>query len=510
MQLRFKVAGISDMGLVRTNNEDNFQIARDLSVEPMRWINNEACLLTPNGTLLVVADGMGGMNAGEVASQIAIDTIKEVFSPATLAGVNLGSVTEVNAHIAAAVAEADRRIKATAATRPETHGMGTTIVIAWLLGNKLHVGWCGDSRAYLYNTSTGLRRLSKDHSYVQTLVDSGKLTDEEAFDYPQSNIITRCLSDSNATAEADVLPVPVPVADGDIVLLCTDGLCGMLRDQQTEAILNQAPSADLTATAKSLIDGALAAGGADNVTVALLQIVSGAAKPSQRVLPPAFGACANPADTNPNPTTIKERILNNGFLKNGIFKKGILKNWIFILLAGIIAGIVIAILLFTLRGGKEEKKTTVQIDLISGKADSPEETEPQNHHGEKPVQTTPAEQLNNSLASGLAAIASTLPNGSTEAGPAAVATGSDTTGTPVQGDNATVTKKDSVAPAGATVPPPAERKTIKIKIGAKTLKQIVRDHQMKETELRLLNPEIDFTKPLSSDTEINVYEIPEK
>lgn len=335
MQLRFKVAGMSDMGLVRTNNEDNFQIARDLSVEPMRWINNEACLLTPYGTLLVVADGMGGMNAGEVASQIAIDTVKSLFTPANISQVDLTSDEAVNGFIAHTVVEADRLIKETAAANPETHGMGTTIVIAWLLDGKLYVGWCGDSRAYVYNPSTGLRRLTKDHSYVQTLVDAGKLTDEQAFDYPQSNIITRCLSDSNVVAEPEVLPQPYEVADGDLILLCTDGLCGMIRDFEIDHILRNHNPADLTATVQSLIDGALAAAGADNVTIAMLHVITGGLKPTTKTFKARKAAAANAGKNNDG---------KGGFLKS---KAGLLT-----VVGGVAVGIIVAIICFLLLGNK--------------------------------------------------------------------------------------------------------------------------------------------------------------
>ncbi len=527
MQLRFKVAGISDMGLVRTNNEDNIQIARDLSVEPMRWINNEACLLTPYGALLVVADGMGGMNAGEVASQIAIDTVKEVFSPASLAGVNLSSVAEVNAHIAAAVTEADRRIKATATARPETHGMGTTIVIAWLLNGKLHMGWCGDSRAYLYNAATGLRRLSKDHSYVQTLVDAGKLTDEQAFDYPQSNIITRCLSDSNAVAEADVLPNPIPVADGDIILLCTDGLCGMIRDNEIEHILRTVPSGDLSGIAKALVDGALAAGGADNVTVALLQVVSGGVKAAQRALPSGPGAAApgQAANGEGNTAIIPAK---------GMKPKG----WIMIALAGIVAGIIMAVLAFTLWNGDKEKGQTAQtdIDLISNR-DSLYRSQPgqqesssqtiQSSHNEGP-DNNQASQLGNGLGNSLAAIAAGMtPSGTKTPQPPTVGqASSNPTPTPGQSTDTDdkadkeqavpdkdkeVGKKDSVAPAKAPVPP-AKRKVIKVEIGRRTPKQIATEYNMKVKDFLLLNREIDFKKPLPNGegTEVKVYEKPGK
>lgn len=289
---------MSDMGLIRTNNEDNFQISRDLSIEPMRWINNEACLLTPTGALLVVADGMGGANAGEVASQIAIDTIKELFAPEATALVDIRNPQAVNDYLRAVVVQADARIKAIAATNPATRGMGTTLVIGWLIDGKLYLAWCGDSRAYVFNQATGLHRLSKDHSYVQSLVDNGEITDDQAFDHPRGNVITRCLCDSPVVAEADVLPQPYEVADGDIILLCTDGLCGMLRDYEIAVILATAPADDLTATAKILIDEALHAGGSDNVTVALLQVVSGGrgsyAAPSQGVAPSQVPAGAAP------------------------------------------------------------------------------------------------------------------------------------------------------------------------------------------------------------------------
>lgn len=412
MQLRFKVAGISDMGLVRTNNEDNLQIARDLSVEPMRWINDEACLLTPCGSLLVVADGMGGMNAGEVASQIAVDTVKEVFSPAAMSRVNLGSTAAVNAHIAAAVTEADRRIKATAKVRPETRGMGTTIVIAWLLGGKLHVGWCGDSRAYLFNAATGLRRLSKDHSYVQTLVDAGKLTEEQAFDYPQSNIITRCLSDSGSMAKADVLPVPVTVADGDIILLCTDGLCGMLRDRQIESIMRDTSASSLSVMAKTLIDGALAAGGADNVTVALQQIVSGGVKPERRVLPAMFGD-----------------VTSEGGLAATKSKGSAMKRGIPFVLAGIVAGIILTILFPALRGDKGDGTQTgnTEIDLISGcdsitatPTSQESVTQPENSQ-DKIVESAVASSHTVNIGNNLSSIASKL-----EAAPSKPAKAADT------------------------------------------------------------------------------------
>lgn len=275
--IKFKVAAKTDVGIVRTNNEDNFQISWDLSSLPMRWINNEIHQLGKNGCLLVVADGMGGANAGEVASQIAIDTIKNKFSPDEITDKIISSVDAINGFIKDAITSADSNIKQYAVEHPETKGMGTTIVIAWILSDKLYIGWCGDSRAYIYNPVYGLLRVTKDHSYVQQLVDSGKLSDEEAFDFPDSNIITQCLSASPQKCRPDTLSKPITLSNDDTVLLCTDGLCGMIRDGEIETILKESDE-DLTKTSESLVSGAINASGADNVTLCLFNVVSGLKK----------------------------------------------------------------------------------------------------------------------------------------------------------------------------------------------------------------------------------------
>lgn len=272
--IKFKVAARTDVGLVRTNNEDNFQISRDLSVEPMRWVNDELCQLGTYGCLLVVADGMGGANAGEVASHIAMETIKKEFIPSKLKNIKLDSNDSINTYIKDVIKLADANIKNHAQSNPETHGMGTTIVVAWIINDKLYIGWCGDSRAYLFNSTYGLVRITKDHSYVQQLVDSKKLTEEEAFDFPDSNIITRCLSDSDQIAIPDTLSSPIVLSCGDIVMLCTDGLCGMLRDESISTVM-KIDSDNLTNLTNNLITAALKASGADNVTVAVCKICSG-------------------------------------------------------------------------------------------------------------------------------------------------------------------------------------------------------------------------------------------
>lgn len=278
--VKFKVAAKTDVGIVRTNNEDNFQISWDLSSLPMRWINNEVHQLGKKGCLLVVADGMGGANAGEIASQIAIDTIKNKFAPDEISDKVVSSDDAVNVFIKDAIVSADTAIKQYSTGHPETKGMGTTIVVAWIINDKLYIGWCGDSRAYIYNPAYGLIRLTKDHSYVQQLVDSGKLSEEEAFDFPDSNIITQCLSASPQKCRPDTLSKPITLSNDDTVILCTDGLCGMINDAEIKTILSISDD-DLNKTADALVSGAITASGADNVTICLFHVVSGLRKAIQ-------------------------------------------------------------------------------------------------------------------------------------------------------------------------------------------------------------------------------------
>lgn len=273
--IQFRIAAKTDVGLLRTNNEDNFQASSDLSKDQMRWINNEVCSLGDKGALIVVADGMGGMNAGEVASELAIETVREYFAPHNLTADVMKTRYTIEKFMNEVIVAADSRIKEEARRNPDTKGMGTTIVIGWILDGKLYVSWCGDSRAYVYNPAAGLHQISKDHSYVQGLVDKGSITRDEAFDFPDSNIITRCLSDSTAKAKPESLLKPYDLCDGDIILLCTDGLSGMIRDHEMEEII-RANEQDMDLLVDQLIHAACEAEGSDNITICICQILSGA------------------------------------------------------------------------------------------------------------------------------------------------------------------------------------------------------------------------------------------
>lgn len=272
--IRFRIAAKTDVGLVRTNNEDNFQVATDLSSDRMQWVNNAECFLGTKGTLLVVADGMGGMNAGEVASELAIETIREYFSADRITDEVVKNRYTIEKYMNEAIIAADARIKQESRNNPQTRGMGTTIVVGWIFDGKLYVSWCGDSRAYIYNPQAGLHQITKDHSYVQSLVDKGSIPKEDAFDFPDSNIITRSLSDASAKAKPESLLRPYELCDNDIVLLCTDGLCGMVRDNEMEYVIRNNEH-DMSVLVDELIRAACNADGSDNITVCLCQILSG-------------------------------------------------------------------------------------------------------------------------------------------------------------------------------------------------------------------------------------------
>lgn len=264
-----KIAAATNLGLVRTNNEDNFIVCPDL--EKNEWVISQSedyIALGKYGALLVVADGMGGANAGEVASEIAVQTVKEMCSVEALEKVEF-SDKNVADFLTEIVKQADANIVAHSKTDEQTRGMGTTIVMAWIYEGVAHICWCGDSRCYVFNSNVGLQRLSKDHSYVQELVDRGDLDPENAFDHPMSNVITRCLGDASTRAVPDTRTYTL--VDGDTLLLCTDGLSGLCHDEEILNILNETQEEIQICKAK-LMEAALMAGGHDNVTVALATV----------------------------------------------------------------------------------------------------------------------------------------------------------------------------------------------------------------------------------------------
>ena len=258
----------------RSQNQDNYWVCPDLT----KWNaptdkvlgTDEDVELSDKGALLVVADGMGGMNAGEVASQLVIEGIKKKFSkiPDSL----LSNEAEIMSFIHSAIVESDESIKKYAKEHREAEGLGSTIVLLWLLNGRAFCGWCGDSRIYRFNPNNELVRLSHDHSYVQSLVDEGKITEEEAFDHPDGNIISKALGDNGNKAEPEIRVYDV--YSRDVFLLCSDGLCGLLQDTEINDIIQETCTSSKDSL-DALWKKGEKAGWSDNATIDLLCIVEG-------------------------------------------------------------------------------------------------------------------------------------------------------------------------------------------------------------------------------------------
>lgn len=268
-EVKFKLAAGTNVGLYRQNNEDNFVVCPDLAEG--QWLipqNEDFEALGSYGALLVVADGMGGMNAGEVASALAVETIQQLFTSETIAQIveDEKAIQDFMIHV---VKTADLNILNRSNSDSSTQGMGTTVVMAWVLGRRAYVCWCGDSRCYVLNRHHGLMRLSKDHSFVQELVDRGELEPQYASEHPLSNVITRCLGNEEKRAEPEIRIYEL--YDGDTLMLCSDGLSALCQDELIASVMQEYGD-NPTECRNELISAALSKGGHDNVTVALCHI----------------------------------------------------------------------------------------------------------------------------------------------------------------------------------------------------------------------------------------------
>jgi protein phosphatase len=206
--------------------------------------------------LFVVADGMGGAQAGEVASRMAIEAFQRELS-------SQGSPEE---RLADRAQDANRQIYDISRSEHERAGMGTTLTAVYLDEAAIAVAHVGDSRAYLFRDGE-LRRLTRDHSLVEELLERGKLTEEEAAEHPQRSIITRALG---VDPQVEVDTRTYPARAGDVVLLCSDGLTSMISEGRIAAILGE--ETDLDRAGERLIEDANAAGGRDNITVVLFRL----------------------------------------------------------------------------------------------------------------------------------------------------------------------------------------------------------------------------------------------
>ena len=244
--LELQPFGVTDAGKVRQNNEDALLVGEG-----------------EDETLFVVADGIGGFEAGEVASSLAVDVLKGLRSDRSFK---------------TAIAEANRRILAAGRGNEKLSGMGTTVVAIRFGGTQqeptAEVAHVGDSRAYLVRGGE-MNPITEDHSLVAELVRSGDLTRDQAAEHPQKNLITRALG---ADEEVDVDTSVLPVEAGDRVLLCSDGLSDMVPEAKISEILQES-SEDPERAARGLLTAALDAGGNDNITAIVVDVKEQAPPP---------------------------------------------------------------------------------------------------------------------------------------------------------------------------------------------------------------------------------------
>jgi protein phosphatase len=246
-----EAACLTDVGLQRANNEDSY----------IYWEPESDDDFARKGRLAIVADGMGGYEGGQEASRIAVETVRLIYDR----DFN-GRPQEV---LIAAFRAAHDTIQRYAFEHPEFHGMGTTCTALAIVDQQLFFAHVGDSRLYLIRGGH-ISRLTRDHSYVGRLVESGIVRSEDAESHPQRHILTAALG-SGAEVIPHVPETPTPLENGDLLLLCTDGLWGLISDADLAHVAQSSPPAQ---ACQELVKMALARGAPDNITVQVLRISS--------------------------------------------------------------------------------------------------------------------------------------------------------------------------------------------------------------------------------------------
>ncbi len=237
-----------------------------------RKINEDSFLVSPETNLYAVCDGMGGHNAGEVASRMAIETLASFVEKSAVEkeitwpwGIDAGLSFDAN-RLKTAIKLANARVFQAADNREELTGMGTTIVAAVVSANRMTIGSAGDSRCYLVRDDQ-LKQLTRDDSWVSAALGEGILNSDDVEHHPLRNVITKAVG---ARDSIDIDTIEHTLEPGDVVMLCSDGLHGMLNDQELARLLIPVPASLEEATAR-LVEGANEAGGRDNVTVVLVR-----------------------------------------------------------------------------------------------------------------------------------------------------------------------------------------------------------------------------------------------
>jgi protein phosphatase len=244
-----EIASLTDVGRQRSNNEDSYLYWEADSDEDFRR----------KGRLAVIADGMGGYEGGQEASRLAVETVRHVYEAA--------SGDDPQSALLQSFEAAHHNIQRFAVEHPQFHGMGTTCTALSIIGRQLFFAHVGDSRLYLVRTAS-VSRLTRDHSYVGRLVESGIVRSEDAESHPQRHILTAALGSGR-----DVMPdspeSPVALEEGDSLVLCTDGLWSLVAEQELAAVIRANTP---TESCLALVNMALDRGGPDNITVFVLRV----------------------------------------------------------------------------------------------------------------------------------------------------------------------------------------------------------------------------------------------
>ncbi|PCC67491.1 Serine/threonine protein phosphatase PrpC [Nannocystis exedens] len=256
---QLEVFARTEVGCVRKRNEDHFVVQNLQTGERGLLPHQRVQPLTSRGTLIAVCDGMGGAAAGDVASALAVDVLSAVIhSKAPFA--STAAAQEV---MQEAITAVNDKIRAAAVEDPARHGMGTTLTAALAFGPELLIGHVGDSRAYI-RRGRSLTQITTDHSVVGQLIAAGRLRPDQARDYEHRNVLLQALGvQPRVGPEFDV----VQLRAGDVLLLCSDGLTGPVTDEQILGLMLRYE--DPLRCCRALTEAACAAGGPDNVTVAI-------------------------------------------------------------------------------------------------------------------------------------------------------------------------------------------------------------------------------------------------
>jgi serine/threonine protein phosphatase PrpC len=267
MKVKISCGALTHPGIVRQNNEDHFLVAR--LAKSMQICQSslagagETDFSEEDGYLMVVADGMGGAAAGEHASALAVASVKDYALNTLKWFLHIGRKDEntLLVELQKSLEIADKAVLDEGEANARFYGMGTTLTMAYSVGADLYIAHAGDSRAYLFRDGA-LEQVTSDHTLVQLMISGGVLSPEDARRHARRNIVTNIIGGPNAGVHAEIHKIQV--REGDVLLICSDGLTEPVSDNRIAEVLRSEPDPEVAA--QQLIDLALARGGPDNIT----------------------------------------------------------------------------------------------------------------------------------------------------------------------------------------------------------------------------------------------------